>query len=205
MSSFRGGPTAIAMIVLASAIVAHGQDSPRYRDPKRPVNERVADLLARMTIEEKVAQLQVIWVRKAEIQDADGRFNPAKAKAILGNGIGQVSRASEIAGTATGPRSRSPRQHAEYVNAIQKWVLENTRLAIPVMFHEEALHGLAAPAGTNFPVPIALGSTWDPALVERIMSAAAKETRARGCQQVLSPCRRSRPRCQMGTHRRNLR
>jgi beta-glucosidase len=187
MSRFRGGPTTIALIVLMSVIVTHGQDGPPYRDAKRPVDQRVADLLARMTIEEKVAQLQGIWVRKAEIQDADGRFNPAKAKAILGNGIGQISRPSEIAGTATGPRSRSPRQHAEYVNAIQKWVMENTRLAIPVMFHEEALHGLAAPAGTNFPVPIALGSTWDPALIERIMSAAAREARARGCQQVLSP------------------
>src|SRR5439155_11499628 len=77
--------------------------------------------------------------------------------------------------------------HAEFVNAVQKWVIENTRLGIPVIFHEEALHGLAAPRGTHFPVPIALASTWDPALVERVMSVAAREARARGCQQVLSP------------------
>jgi beta-glucosidase len=157
-----------------------------YRDAKRPVEERVADLLARMTLNEKVAQLQGIWNRKREIQDEAGRFSPARAGALLGNGIGEISRPSEIAGTGTG-RDRGPREHAEFVNAVQKWVLENTKLGIPVMFHEEALHGFVAPKGTHFPVPIALGSTWDPALVERIMSVAAKEARARGCQEVLSP------------------
>jgi beta-glucosidase len=55
------------------------------------------------------------------------------------------------------------------------------------MFHEEALHGLAAPRTTHVPVPIALASTWDPALVERVMGVAACEARARGCQQVLAP------------------
>jgi beta-glucosidase len=73
------------------------------------------------------------------------------------------------------------------VNAVQKWLVENTRLGIPAMFHEEALHGLVAPGGTHFPVPIGLGSTWDPPLVERLMSVAALEGRARGTQHVLSP------------------
>ena len=151
-----------------------------------PVDARVADLLSRMTLDEKVAQLQAIWNRKSRIQNADGRFNPANARALLGNGIGQVSRPSEIAGT---PRasSASAREQAEFANAVQKWVIENTRLGIPVMFHEEALHGLAALRGTHFPVPIGLASTWDPALVERVMSVAAREARSRGAQQVLSP------------------
>ena len=74
-----------------------------------------------------------------------------------------------------------------FVNAVQKWLVENTRLGIPAMFHEEALHGLVAPGGTHFPVPIGLASTWDPALVERVMSVAAREGRARGAQHVLSP------------------
>ena len=73
------------------------------------------------------------------------------------------------------------------MNAIQHWVIDHTRLAIPAMFHEEALHGLAAAKGTNFPVPIGLASTWDPALVERVTTVAAREARARGAQQVLSP------------------
>jgi beta-glucosidase len=151
------------------------------------VDERVADLMSRMSLDEKVAQLQGIWVRKTMIQDESGRFNPANATAVLGNGLGEISRPSEIAGTPSGPRGRSPREHAEFVNAVQKWVLANTRLGIPVLFHEEALHGLASPRGTHFPVPIALASSWDPSLVERTMSVAAKEARARGCQQVLSP------------------
>src|SRR5262249_45343178 len=152
-----------------------GQAPAPFRDPNRPVDARVADLLARMTLEEKIAQLQGIWVRKTRIQDESGRFNPANATAVLGNGLGEISRPSEIAGTPSGPCGRSPREHAEFVNAVQKLVLTNTRLGIPVMFHEEALHGLAAPRGTHFPVPIALASSWDPSLVERTMSVAAKE------------------------------
>jgi beta-glucosidase len=178
---------ALVALIAASLAAVHAQDGLRYRDPTVPVDARVADLLARMTLEEKVAQLLGIWVQKVKIQDAQGRFVPANAKALIGHGIGQISRPSEIAGPDAGRPVRQPRQHAEFVNAVQKWVIENTRLGIPVMFHEEALHGLAAPGGTHFPVPIGLASTWDPALVERLMSAAAKEARARGCQHVLSP------------------
>ncbi len=158
----------------------------RYRDATRPVDERVADLLARMTLEEKVAQLLGIWTRKAEIQHPDGRFNPANAKAVIGNGIGEISRPSEIGGPPGRP-VREPREHAIFVNDVQQWLAANTRLGIPAMFHDEALHGLTAPRGTHFPVPIGLASTWDPALIERVMSIAAKEARARGSQHVLSP------------------
>ena len=178
---------ASSALIALLPIVLVGQAAPPYKDAARPIDERVADLLARMTIEEKVAQLQGIWVRRAEIQDAQGRFTPGKAKALLGLGIGQVSRPSEIANGPRGPRVRGPREHAEFVNAVQKWVLENTRLGIPVMFHEEALHGFVAPLATHFPVPLALGSTWDPSLVERAMAVAAREARARGCQHVLAP------------------
>ncbi len=159
------------------------QEKPPYQDARLPIDARVADLLARMSLDEKAAQLVGIWQQKAKIQDAQGSFDPAKARAVLGNGLGQVSRPSEVGGGG----SRGPREHAAFVNAVQKWVIENTRLAIPVMFHEEALHGLADPKGTNFPVPLGLASTWDPALVERLMGVAALEARARGCQEVLSP------------------
>ena len=120
----------------ASTILMHAQDRPAYRNPSLPADERVADLLARMTVEEKVAQLQGIWNQKAQIQNPDGTFNPANASALLGNGIGQVSRPSEIAGTPTGPRLRAPREQAEFANAVQRWLVEHTRLGIPAMFHE---------------------------------------------------------------------
>jgi len=160
---------------------------PIYRQPSAPLETRVSDLLARMTLDEKVAQLLGIWTRKREIEDPQGRFDPANARALLGFGIGEVSRPSEIARPIPGRRVRSPREHAVFVNAVQQWLVENTRLGIPAMFHEEALHGLVAPNGTHFPVPIGLASTWDPALVERLMSVAAREGRARGVQHVLSP------------------
>ena len=183
----RGRVGGMCLLVGALVAVSAAQVPPPYKDSSQPVDARVADLLGRMTLEEKVAQLQGIWVQKKEIQDADGRFNPANAQKVLGLGIGQISRPSEIGNTPQGPRGRNAREHAEFANAVQKWVLANTRLGIPVMFHEEALHGLAAPGGTHFPVPIALASAWDPSLLERVMSVAAREASSRGCQEVLSP------------------
>ncbi len=177
-----------AALVAGSALAAAQSPSPLpYQDASRPIDERVADLLGRMTLAEKIAQLIAIWNTKTPFQDDNGVFRPEGAAQLLGNGLGELSRPSEIAGTPTGPRVRSAREEAEFTNAIQKWVKENTRLGIPVLFHEEALHGLVAPGATSFPVPMALASTWDPALLERVMSVAALEARTRGCQQVLSP------------------
>jgi beta-glucosidase len=174
-------------LVTTSLAVLSAQAPPAYKDPSRPVSERVADLLGRMTLEEKVAQLQTRWTTLKPLQDAEGTFVPAGAPGLLGQGLGQLARPSEIGGTAAGPHVRGPRKQAEFTNAVQKWVIENTRLGIPVLFHEEALHGFVAPQATHFPVPLGLGATWNPALVERAMAVAAKEARARGCQIVLSP------------------
>ena len=177
-----------AVLFVTAVVLLEAQTPPpRYRDAASSIDARVADLLARMTVEEKVAQLQGIWNRKREIQGAQGRFDPTNAKALIGFGIGEVSRPSEISGPTEGRPMRSPRDQAVFMNAVQKWLIENTRLGIPAMFHEEALHGLTAVRGTHFPVPIGLASTWDPALLERIMSVAAQEARARGAQHVLSP------------------
>jgi beta-glucosidase len=163
------------------------QSSPKYKDPSRPIKERIANLLSRMTLEEKLAQMQAIWRPKIKIQDEAGRFDPAHAPEVLGHGLGEFARPSEIASTPNGPRLRTAREEAEFVNAVQHWVMEHTRLAIPVMFHDEALHGFVALHATSFPVPIALASSWDPSLVERVMGAAAFEARARGSQHVLAP------------------
>jgi len=154
------------------------EKSPDYKNPRLPVEQRVADLLKRMTLEEKVAQTQALWKMKSLIMDDHGNFSPQKAGAVLKYGMGQITRPSE---------QKGPRQMAEFTNAIQKWVMENTRLGIPVMFHEECLHGHAAPKGTSYPQPIALASSWDTDLVERIFSATAAEVRARGGQQALTP------------------
>ena len=178
---------ALGLAACHAGLAAQGA-LPPYRDAARSVDERAADLLARMTLDEKVAQLQGLWKRNAKMQGPGGVFDPAGAPGLLANGIGEIARPSEIADPPKGaPATRTPRQHVEFVNAVQHWLIDHTRLGIPAMFHEEALHGLVAPNGTQFPVPMGLASTWDPALVERIMSIAAAEARARGVQHVLSP------------------
>ncbi len=84
--------------------------------------------------------------------------------------------ASDGSSTQRRPRARA---EAEYTNAIQRWVKENTRLGIPVIFHEEALHGLMGQEATSFPQAIALASTWNPDLVERAFAVVAREVRSR--------------------------
>jgi beta-glucosidase len=138
----------------------------------------VDDLLSRMTLEEKLAQMMCIWNAKRFITDAKGRFDPARAPEWFRVGIGRIERPSEGHGA---------RAQAEFTNAIQKWVKENTRLGIPVIFHDEALHGLQGPEATSYPQAIALASTWNPDLVERAFATVAEEVRARGTQQVLAP------------------
>ncbi len=165
--------------LLASSHRADAQgERPLYRDPQAPVAQRVADLLGRMTLEEKVAQMLSLWQGKAAITDAAGRFNPSGAPRWFRVGIGRIERPSDEHGA---------RAEAEFTNAIQRWVRDSTRLGIPILFHEEALHGLQGPEATSFPQAIALASSWNPALVERVMTVVAAEVRARGAQQVLAP------------------
>jgi beta-glucosidase len=150
-----------------------------YRNARLPVERRVDDLLARMTIEEKVAQMLSLWQGKSAITDrASGRFDPARAPRWFRVGIGRIERPSDGHGA---------RAEAEFTNAIQRWVRDSTRLGIPVLFHEEALHGLQGPEATSFPQAIALASAWNPELTERIFTTVAAEVRARGAQQVLAP------------------
>jgi beta-glucosidase len=149
-----------------------------YRNPQLPVEQRVADLLSRMTLEEKVAQTHALWTGKSLIMDQQGNFSPEKAQAVLKNGMGEITRASERKG---------PRENAIFTNAIQKYLVEHTRLGIPAIIHEEALHGFVARGATSFPQAIALASTWDVGLVEKVFSTAAQEIRSRGGQQALTP------------------
>lgn len=173
----------------ATSFQASSQDILAYKNTKLSVDQRVADLLSRMTLEEKLAQIDSAWGNKAFVRDsqpfiadAKGMFLPDAAKITLKNGIGQVSRPSENPGGNGGPS-----EMAELTNAIQKWVKENTRLGIPVFFHEECLHGHAAPKGTAFPAAIGLASTWDEGLIHDVFASVASEVRARGVQECLAP------------------
>ena len=162
-----------------------------YRDATLPVEQRVADLLARMTLEEKAAQMMCVWQQKADtLVDANGGFDLAKARRAFahGNGIGQVGRPSDAGSSGHEPeKGRNPRAMAELTNAIQKFFIEESRLRIPVIFHEECLHGHAAVGATSFPQPIGLAGTFNPALVESLYAMTAEEARVRGTHQALTP------------------
>jgi beta-glucosidase len=139
-----------------------------------------------MTLEEKAAQMVCVWNGKAEtLVDGAGAFDPAKAAAAFadGHGLGQVGRPSD----AGGPPGLSPRRNAELTNAIQRFFLEHSRLGIPVIFHEECLHGHAARDATSFPQPIGLAAAFNPELVESLYAMAALEARVRGTHQALTP------------------
>jgi beta-glucosidase len=175
-----------ALLALSLAAIVQAADTPAYKDKTRPVDERVKDLLSRMTLEEKVAQTIAIWKDKEKITDDAGTFSPERAQAYMPNGMGHFARPSELRDRPT-KVALGPRESAVFMNAVQKWLVEKTRLGIPALAHEEALHGLVAPQGTSFPIPMALASTWDPGLLEKVMSVAALEARARGIHHVLSP------------------
>jgi beta-glucosidase len=137
-----------------------------------------------MTLKEKAAQMLCIWQQKGSILvDEQGNFDPQKARANfkLRLGLGQVGRPSDAGG------GRNARAMAELTNAIQKFFVENSRLGIPVIFHEECLHGHAAIDGTSFPQPIGLAATFNPDLVRRLFAMTALEARVRGTHQALTP------------------
>ncbi|HWP43396.1 MAG TPA: glycoside hydrolase family 3 N-terminal domain-containing protein, partial [Blastocatellia bacterium] len=189
----RAGILSAVVVLIASLTAflpglrssASQQDGrPDYRNPNLPVERRVADLLQRMTIEEKVAQLVCLWSRKPQEKPPDGSFpdrgdfSVEAARVELKHGIGEIARQRERKG---------PRESAIYANAVQKFLVENTRLGIPALFHDEVLHGHMAQGGTHFPQPIALAASWDTDLISRVFAAGALEVRARGGHHVLGP------------------
>jgi beta-glucosidase len=143
-----------------------------------------------MTIEEKVAQLESNWTlpafpgMKMPTPFEGDHINESIAKRMAANGLGTFAQLDEFTGT-TG--SSDPRVGAHKRNMLQAWVLKNTRLGIPVMFHGEALHGAVVPGATSFPAAVALGSTWDPDLVQKMFTSVALESRAAGNVMVLAP------------------
>jgi beta-glucosidase len=147
--------TLTSLLILSSVpmnieVQAQNEKFP-YKNPRLSIDERVKDLLARMTIEEKAAQMMCLWMEKpndnSRVPKAQmplgGEFSPDIAKQKMPNGIGQFARQREY---------RDAKRSAEYANAVQKWLIENTRLQIPAVFHDEILHGVMGEGGTVFPV-----------------------------------------------------
>jgi beta-glucosidase len=183
------GLTVAGGILAAGGAIAAPPSNPPYKNAGANVESRVEDLLARMTVEEKVAQMQSIWENKGTLFDAKLELDPHKMALMYPNGIGQFARPSDATGPAS-PRllaGRDLRGTIRLVNALQHYALEHTRLGIPIMFHEEGLHGYVAVGATSFPQAIALASSWDPALVRAVNAVTAREMRARGVTEALTP------------------
>jgi len=163
--------------------------SPLYKDASAPVAARVQDLLQRMTLQEKIAQVTCLWDAKVKSMDEALNLQTAKLRENFPHGMGQMARPSDAKGQGS-PRENRGRDAAStvaLVNTVQRWAVEDTRLGIPVLMHEESLHGYAAVGATSFPQAIALASSWDTALVRDVQSFVAAEVAARGVQVALSP------------------
>ncbi len=159
----------------ASAVGRGQQPASRPADPgATTVDARVADLLGRMTLEEKVAQLCCLEAKA--FSDASGKPDAALAEKLLAGGIGEI-----------GPVRQPIGQEIGFKNAVQRYARERTRLGIPVIFHDEGCHGVLAPGATSFPVPMGLACSWDPDLVRRVFDVVGAEMRARGSQHALAP------------------
>ena len=153
-----------------------------YRDPSLPVEQRVADLLSKMTLEEKAAQTCMMRgveyaTKPSQLQhcsvEPDTEFDFARLEEEFGqDGMGFVH---DMYSTP------------QAFNRMQKYFVEHSRLGIPVIFTAEALHGTSGTRGTIFPCPVNLGATFDPELVHRVGEAIGRETRSLGMYEILAP------------------
>ena len=150
---------------------------PDYKDLTKPIDDRVKDLISRMTLEEKVAQLGSKYSN--ELINSEGLAQD-KLDRYLKNGIGQITRIG-------GALNLLPEDIAQYVNIIQRFLIENTRLGIPAIMHEECLCGYATRRATVFPQIIGVASTWEPELVKEMTNVIRKQMRIVGVHQGLSP------------------
>ena len=158
-----------------------------YKDPRLSIPQRVSDLLGRMTLREKIAQMYSQWL----ILSPDGKHRirtdafaqsttTDDLREMLKLGIGQITR-------PLGTHPVDPREGVRALNALQKFLVEETRLGIPAISHEECLVGLMAKGATLFPSALNYGATWNPELIEAVGAEIRSEARQIGCHQGLAP------------------
>jgi beta-glucosidase len=138
---------------------------------------RADELLRRMTVEEKAMQLSALY--PMGLLGAEGPIK-SQLDAQVGHGIGHICGLGLLG-------HKKPETIAKTVNAIQRYLVTETRLKIPAIFHNEALNGVVAPEFTHFPTPIGLAATWDPAAVEQMADLMRRQMRSVGMLQALSP------------------
>jgi len=166
----------IMFLFAISILVISCQKKLTWKDPSLPIDKRVKLLLAEMTVEEKVAQMQYRDVNV--VFGPDGTILPDSAKIHIPLGLGIAGLSGNVL---------APEQFAAAINSFQKYLLDSTRLGIPAFVYGEGLHGLMARGTTVFPQAIALASSWDTALARKVYEQTALESRARGINDLFSP------------------
>lgn len=162
------------LILMPFFIFAQNKHIPIYKNPSESVESRIKDILKRMTLQEKIAQMQDVSFSNLSTSDT---IDPVKMeKRLKGMSYGCVEGMGLMA-----------EQYAQDIYRLQKYMVEKTRLGIPMLTTSEALHGCVHGGSTIFPQAIALGSTFNPSLINRMTKAIAVEAKAQGVNQVLSP------------------
>ena len=171
-----------SVVVFDQPIIA----GPAYLDFSLPVEKRVEDLLGRMTLEEKIGQINMPCVYVGNLgRDIQSKFEACRkfAEGTYEQGIGPGGGFFTLPNTIL---HEGPRQQANFLNELQKIAVEKTRLRIPLLITEEGTHGLMCSGGTIFPEGLAIGSTWNMDMVHDIYTVAAKEARAIGVHQLFT-------------------
>lgn len=154
-----------------------------YEDPSQPVEKRIKDLLGQMTLEEKTCQLATLYGYMRVLKDE--LPTPEWKNAIWKDGIANID--EHLNGLKKTEWSYPYSKHAEAINIVQCWFVEETRLGIPVDFSNEGIHGLNHDKATPLPAPISIGSTWNKALVRQAGQIAGREAKALGYTNVYAP------------------
>ena len=154
-----------------------------YEDPVQPIDLRIKDLLSQMTLEEKTCQLATLYGYKRVLKD--DLPTPEWKEVVWKDGIANID--EHLNGLKKTPYSYPYSLHAETINEVQRWFVEQTRLGIPVDFSNEGIHGLNHDRSTPLPAPISIGSTWDKALVREAGDIVGREAKALGYTNVYAP------------------
>ena len=180
-------------LLAPAAITLSSEPVAPYQNPALPTQQRVEDLLGRMTVEEKVGQMNMPCVYEAGLGNTIAEKTAAVEKFAAGSyvpGLGPGGGFFTLPNTIL---HEGPRQQAVFLNHLQQIAREQTRLGIPLLLTEEGTHGLMCPGGTIFPEGPALGSTWNTNLLSQIYAAVAREARSIGIHQnftlVIEPIR----------------
>ena len=172
MTHTRRGLVCLGTFLLFSTAVVAQDAAPGYKNPRLPIEQRVADLLARMTLEEKCAELYPSFTH--HFLDTTGQYTEATAIKAYMHVFDESSQLDAHDG-------------AVLRNALQRYLVEKTRLGIPTIEMGEALHGFMSYGATSFPQALALASTWDPEQVKKVFTAAADEMASAGVEQAFTP------------------